>query len=180
MTTEELLALPPDETVERELIRGVLRERPMTKRNRRHSRTESKVVAILDRWLLQQPTPRGEILSGEAGFRIRRNPDTTVGIDVAYISPEVAQSQPDDARVIDAPPVLAVEILSPTDKQEEILDKVADYLAAGVQAVWVLEPVFRTAGVYRANQPPLMLNETQELDASAYLQGFRCRVADLF
>ena len=56
MTTEELLALPADESVERELIRGVLRERPMTRRNRRHSRTESKVVAILDRWLLRQPT----------------------------------------------------------------------------------------------------------------------------
>lgn len=180
MTTDELFALPPDEAVERELIRGVLRERPMTKRNRRHSRTESKVVATLDRWLLQQPTPRGEILSGEAGFRIRRNPDTTVGIDVAYITPEVAQSQPDDAKVIDAPPLLAVEILSPTDKQEDILDKVADYLSAGVAAVWVLEPVFRTAAVYRPGQPPLMLNETQELDAGAYLAGFRCRVADLF
>src|SRR5947209_15048519 len=116
MTTDDLLGLPHDESVERELVRGVLRERPVTKRNRRHSRTESKVVAVLNRWLLQQPSPRGEILSGEASFRIRRDPDTTVGIDVAYISPEVAQSQPDDARVIDAPPLLAVEILSPTDK----------------------------------------------------------------
>ena len=37
MTTEELLALPEDGT-DRWLIAGELRERPMTKRNRFHSR----------------------------------------------------------------------------------------------------------------------------------------------
>src|SRR5437879_2054602 len=143
----------PENGVDRELIRGELREKPMTRRNPLHSEVNITVGYWLKGWVRQQAKPRGRVLGGEAGFRIRRNPDTTVGIDVAYISPEVAQSQPDDARVIDALPVLAVEILSPSDKQEEILDKVADYLAAGVEAVWVLEPVFRTAAVYRANQP---------------------------
>ena len=38
----------------------------------------------------QQPTPRGEILVGDAAFRLRRNPDTTVGIDLAYVSAEMA------------------------------------------------------------------------------------------
>jgi hypothetical protein len=37
MTTEEMLALP-EAGIDRELIRGELRERPMTKRNRWHSR----------------------------------------------------------------------------------------------------------------------------------------------
>jgi hypothetical protein len=37
MTTEELLALPPG-GVERWLIRGKLRQKPMTIRNRWHSR----------------------------------------------------------------------------------------------------------------------------------------------
>ncbi len=39
MTTEELLALPED-GLDRELIRGQLREKPMTRRNRWHSRNE--------------------------------------------------------------------------------------------------------------------------------------------
>jgi hypothetical protein len=38
MTTEELLAIPEDGT-DRWLIAGELRERPMTRRNRFHSRT---------------------------------------------------------------------------------------------------------------------------------------------
>ena len=34
--------------------------------------------------------PRGEVLSGEAAFRLRRDPDSTFGIDLAYISAEMA------------------------------------------------------------------------------------------
>ena len=44
MTTEELLALPEDD-VERWLIDGELRERPMTVRNRFHSRVMVRVAA---------------------------------------------------------------------------------------------------------------------------------------
>ena len=46
MTAEELLALPEDGT-DRWLIAGELRERPMTKRNRFHSRATARVVGVL-------------------------------------------------------------------------------------------------------------------------------------
>ncbi len=179
MTTEELLALP-DDGVERELIQGRLQEKPMTRRGRRHSRTESTIAALLKTWLDAQPTPRGEILSGEAGFRILRDPDTTVGIDVAYISAEVAQANPEDAFIIDGIPVLAVEILSPSDKQEDILDKVQAYLKAGVKLIWIVEPVFRTVTVYRPDADPTFFNFTQDLTADPHLPGFRAPVASLF
>src|SRR5690349_20342695 len=89
LTTEDLLALPENGT-DRELIRGELREKPVTRRNRRHSRTMVRIGYLLERWLQRQPEPRGEVVCGEAGFRLLRNPDTTVGIDVAYVSAEVA------------------------------------------------------------------------------------------
>jgi hypothetical protein len=87
MTTEELLGLPQD-GVDRWLIRGQLREKPMAVRNRWHSRIMIRVGKLLDNWLDQQPAPRGSVLGGEAGVRLRRNPDTTVGIDVVYVSAE--------------------------------------------------------------------------------------------
>ena len=179
MTTDQLLALP-DDGVERELIRGQLRERPMTRRSYRHSRAEATVAKVLGQWLSQQPEPRGQVLSGEAGFRIRQNPDTAVGIDVAYISAETARAHPEDVPFIDGVPVLAVEILSPSDKQEDILDKVRDYLAAGVPLVWVLEPVFRTVCVYRPSAQPVLFNADQEIAAEPRLPGLRVRVAELF
>src|SRR5262245_20137524 len=111
MTTEEMLALPGN-GVDRELIRGRLREKPMTMRNRRHSRVEIRVGTVLENWRETQPEPRGQVVGGEAGFRLRRDPDSSVGIDVAYVSAEVAAREP-DAAFFEGPPVLAVEILSP-------------------------------------------------------------------
>src|SRR5437899_2012575 len=92
MTTEELLAMP-DDGVERWLIRGELWEKKMTVRNRVHSRIMASVSYLLLAWLEQQPGPHGQVLCGEAGCRLRRNPDSTVGVDVVYISADLAANQ---------------------------------------------------------------------------------------
>jgi Uma2 family endonuclease len=179
MTTEDFLALPED-GVDRDLIRGELREYAMTRRGRRHTRAAAKLVVVLSLWLETQPHPRGEILVGEAGFRIRRNPDTTVGIDVAYVGPEASAQTPDDVFVYDDLPVLAAEILSPSDTQAKILDKVEEYLEAGVPLVWILEPVFKTVTVYQPGRGPILFNSPDELTGDPHLPGFRARVAELF
>ena len=43
MTVEEFLAIPDDENIERDLIRGEVKERVMTRRSRRHARTEARI-----------------------------------------------------------------------------------------------------------------------------------------
>jgi Uma2 family endonuclease len=179
MTTDQLLALPED-GMERWLIRGQLRQTPMTVRNRQHSRIMIRVGKLLDNWLDQQPEPRGSVLGGEAGCRLRRNPDTTLGIDVVYVSPEVAARESDDTRLIDGVPILAVEILSPNDVQEQIHEKVDTYLQAGVALVWVIDPHDRTVRIYRPDQEPELVNIRQELTGEPHLPGFRVPVAQVF
>jgi Uma2 family endonuclease len=117
---------------------------------------------------------------GDAGFRLRSDPESTVGIDLAYISAELAAGTPDDAYLIDGVPSLAGEILSPSDEIEDILEKVQEYLDAGVALVWVLEPVFRTVTVYRPGVEPVLFSASQELSGDPPLPGFRVRVADIF
>lgn len=180
MTLEEFEALPDDDGVERMLIRGKLWEMPMTKRNRKHSRANSRVAQHLENWLDTRPEPRGEIVCGEAGFTLSHDPDSGVGIDVAYVSAELSAATPETASYFQGPPILAVEILSPSDKQEEIDAKVELYLASGVLMVWIMNPRFRTVTVHRPDAEPVLFNATQELAADPVLPGFRVRVADLF
>ena len=179
MTTEEMLALPENGT-ERDLIRGELREKPVSRRNRRHGRTQANTARFLGNWLIHQRDPRGELLGGNTAFRLRRNPDSTVGIDLAYISAALAEQTPENARFIEGVPVLAVEILSPSNTQEEVMEKVTLYLEVGVALVWVIEPVFRTVTVYRPGKDPELFNAEQELVGDPHLPGFRVAVADLF
>jgi Uma2 family endonuclease len=178
-TTAELLAMP-ENGVDRWLIGGKLRERPMTKRNRFHSRAVGVIAAELEIWLRTQPEPRGQILVGEAGIILRHDPDTTVGIDVAYVSAEVIARQTDDTTLIDGLPNLAVEVLSPSDTVKDIDEIVCAYLDAGVPLVWIIDPHVRTATVYRSDVGPELFNEHQELIGEPHLPGFRVPMARLF
>ena len=179
MTTEELLALPED-GVRRWLIDGELRESPMTVRNRFHSRILICVGTELELWLRQQPAPRGQILGGEAGVRILHDPDTTVGIDVVYVSSEVIVSQTDETTLIDGVPTLVVEILSPSDTVENIDDKLAVYRRAKVPLVWLLDPSDRTVDVYRPKGKQKLFTSDDELTCEPELPGFAVPVARLF
>ncbi len=180
MTAEEFMALP-DDGVERWLVCGELRprERNMTVRNRRHSQIEATIAFLLKGWLEQQPKPRGKIHSGEAGFRIGRDQDTLFGVDVAYASAELVRSTDPDLPYYNGAPVLAVEILSPSDKHEDIVEKIRLYLEAGT-IVWEIDPDFRRVGVHRPGLELEMFTASQELSADPYLPGFRVAVASIF
>jgi len=152
----------------------------MTVRNRTHSGIMAQVTKFLANWVDRQPEPRGRVLCGEAGVKLPRDPQTTVGIDVAYVSAEVMSRQSDDTTLIDGAPVLAVEILSPSDTQEEIDEKLDDYSAAGIPLVWVIDPHDRTVTIYRPDAEPEVVNVRQELSGEPHLPGFRVAVAQLF
>ena len=174
-----MLALPAD-GMNRWLIDGELREMPMTVRNSRHSEIMITIGAILWQWLRQQPQPRGKVLGGEAGIILSRNPDTTVGVDVAYISAETVAAQSGNSTLIEGVPVLVVEIGSPSDRLEEINEKNAKYRRAGVPLVWIVNPYDQTVVVHRLGAKPQLFNTDQEFAAEPHLPGFRVPVAELF
>jgi Uma2 family endonuclease len=179
ITTEQLLAMPED-GMDRELIRGELRERPMTKRNRFHTYAVARLTRFLDEWLDSQPEPRGEVHAGEVGTILRRDPDTTVGIDVAYFSADLIARQTTETTMIDGPPVLAIEVLSPSDKLENVHEKVSEYLNAGVTLVWTVDTNFQTVQVHQQNAAPEMFNREHSISGGEVLPGLDIAVADIF
>jgi Uma2 family endonuclease len=186
-TTEDLLAMP-DDGVERWIIRGQLREKPpevpgakMTVRNRRHSEVLISIGAVLKLWQKSQPEPRGQVYGGEAGVRLRGTPESTVGVDVVYAGPNVVAVQSDgNTTLLDGAPTLAVEILSPNDSQDQVDEKIDNYLAAGVPLVWIVNPYRRTITVYRPGQEPDLYNRTQQMPESPLMPGFAPAVSELF
>ena len=146
MTEAEFLALP-DDGVRRWLVEGEVREYGMTVRNRQHGRMTARISQLLGNWLDGRPAPRGEIADGEAGFRLPGNPAEVVGLDVAYVDADLASQVTPDTTLFDGAPVLAVEVLSPSDTQEYIRDRVAVLLKAGVKIVWLVDPDDETVRV---------------------------------
>lgn len=181
MTVDEFLALPQDDGIERLLINGQLWEYPMPERNRYHSRTMTRVARFLDVWLDTQPEPRGEVLTGDAGVRLGADSDTSFGVDVMYVSPEVMAAQTGSkSTIVVGVPDLAVEILSPGEVWERHQNKIDAYLAARVKLVWVLDPRRKTVTAYRPDADPALVAGRQPVTAPDVLPGFSVPAADLF
>jgi Uma2 family endonuclease len=180
MTVDEFLALPEADGVERWLIDGELWEKPMSHRSPIHARVEATVARKVGNWAASLPKPRFQVMSGEVRTRLRKDAETIVGIDVVCTGPNPEIGWKGNMAYLDGPPLLAVEIPSPTDEQVEIKSKVVSCLRAGVPLVWVVDPEFQTVTVHRPGAAPVLFNVEQELTADPVLPGFRVPVAELF
>jgi Uma2 family endonuclease len=78
--------------------------------------------------------------------------------------------------IVRTPPLLCVEILSRDDRMSEIQERVEDYLAMGVQAVWVIDPRRRRA--YEALRSGALQPALTELAVAD--TAIRIPVADIF
>lgn len=185
-TVADLLAMP-DDGVERWVIRGRLREKPGRPdargfvRCRAEAAILANIGAALVRWSRRQPEPRGAVYAGRAGVIFARNPDTVVGVDVAFAPADVVAVQNDDTTtLLDGVPTLVAEILSPNDTVEQIHEKVREFTRAGVPVVWILDPEDRTVKVYRPGVEAEAFNVTHRLPEHPALPGFAPGVAELF
>ncbi len=80
----------------------------------------------------------------------------------------------------DVVPDLAVEVVSPTNTAEAVLEKLEEYFQAGAQLVWVAYPRRRKVYVYESPTSVRILQVGDDLDGGAVLPGFRLSLAELF
>ena len=171
MTADELLQTHiPDKQVE--LVRGVLvaREPPGFVHGDVAMRLAVRLANHADRQSL------GRVLAAETGFQLQSNPDTVRAADVAFLSTErVPDPRPEGYPAM--APDLVVEVLSPRDRAGEVLAKVGDWLEAGAQLVWVIDPRRRLARVYRQDGTESVISDGESLDGEAVVPGFSCPLA---
>lgn len=179
LTAEEFMALP-DNGRDRMLIRGHLLEKKMTYRNAFHSTVMMHLGFLLSMWLEANKHLKLKVVGGEAGIRLHQDPPTIVGVDVAVIRAEANLYSENNRTIFDEPPLLAVEILSPSDRQREIDIKIDEYLSAGVPLVWIINPHHRTVVAYQPHLPPQLFAGAVDLTAEPTLPGFRIPVSRVF
>ncbi|MGL4421399.1 MAG: Uma2 family endonuclease [Gemmataceae bacterium] len=178
--SDELFALPPREDLERYLIAGELRELPMTLRTPWHAGPTAVLTMELGLWCRAQSAPRPMVFNGDVYFRLRQNPDTNVGVDVAIATATQVAALTPRGRYLEGAPLLAVEVLSGSDTMELIDEKVAAYLEAGTPMVWIVDPTDRTVTVYRPGVVPEAFNTKQLLQMPDLLPGFELPVTSIF
>jgi Uma2 family endonuclease len=127
-----------------------------------------------------QPRGLGEVFNSDTGFRIFGDEQTVRLPDVSFVRADRLPPLDELNRVGRLVPDLVVEVVSPSDRMSDVLDKIAEYLRAGVPLVWLVEPKRRVVTVYRPDRDPRELDEHQDLDGEEIVPGFRLAVASIF
>jgi Uma2 family endonuclease len=120
----------------------------------------------------------GVVVAAETGFKLFTRPDTVRAPDAGFIK-ALRVPNPLPRGYAAFAPDLAVEVLSPDDRAGEVLEKVADWLRAGTQLVWVIDPDRHVVRVYRADGSESLLADDALLDGEDVLPGFSCQIAEI-
>jgi len=174
-TIDELIRLPRG-NCRYELVKGELYEMPPA--GGRHGSVAMRIASRLSTFAGEHQL--GEVFAAETGFIIRRDPDTVRAPDASFIARDRLPAGELPAGYLEIMPDLAVEVLSPNDRPNEVRDKVEDWLRSGVKLVWVIYPASRSATVYRSMDDVQELSEDDSLDGEQVVPGFSCSVGDLF
>ncbi len=148
LTAADLAMLPtdlPGGTVKYELNDGLLVI--MAPPGDFHARYQAKTIIRLD---LAESMGIGEV-RGEVGIVLRRKPDRVVGADAAFILRKSLPARMSPEGYLETIPELVVEVRSKNDTNAEIVAMAEEYIAAGVQVVWVVDPLARTVAAHRAD-----------------------------
>lgn len=180
LTAEEFMRLPdPDNGGKMELIDGVVRV--MSPVGLEHGEVADIIHDALRRFLLQHRLGRA---MQETGYRLQRRPDRVLAPDVSWLSESRRpKTRAERETFVEGTPDLAVEVVSPRDKQRELLEKVGQYLDAACPRVWVVRPRNQTVTVYRPDGTATTFRAGNLLtsdEAGFPVPGFSLPVADIF
>ena len=172
LTAEECFALQ-EEGYRVELQAGFLVEEPRPVI--RHQVTLQRLLGIVGPIARAQ----GGRAVQEVDLILARRPDTVRAPDISVFTREQWQRIDPDTPY-EGVADLVIEVLSPSNRPGDMHAKIADYLAAGVATVWLVDPWSSTVRVYKSLLAPVILRGDDRLDGGAALPGLDVRVCDFF
>lgn len=173
ITTAKQLERAGSEFGRCELVRGELHS--MIPAGDEHGRITVRLTHAVAGFVMARDL--GVLHGAETGFVLARDPDTVRAPDLAFTRAERATAP--SREFVPVAPDLAVEVLSPDDRPGYVREKVAEWLEAGTQVVWVVDPRTRSVTVHETGGASAY-GEQDRLPGGTLLPGLALPVRDLF
>jgi Uma2 family endonuclease len=172
LTFEEFEQLP-DAPGKRELLDGELIELPPPKH--KHTITQHRIADDLRPYAAR----RGLLVLLEAGFLIGKGRNEWLQPDVSVVSREQEErAAADPEGYYEGAPLIAIEVISPSNTAEAIERKLAKYFENGAGEVWVVYPKTRRIWRYAGLQAQAVIEH--DVFTSPLLPGFEMDLAGIF
>lgn len=154
-----------------EYVGGEVVDRAMG--NKDHNRLQGRFFAQLEAFAESQGLYAGTELHSRL----------TIGNETHFRVPDVGLASEDqfDSEKYDlGGPLLAVEILSPSDKVKNALQKAEEYFASGTRMVWLVDPEARNVMALVPGRVPWIVEEGEELTGAPVWPDLKVDLAKAF
>jgi len=129
----------------------------------------------LSELLKKQLSSKGYVATGEVGILISKSPLRVRGADIVYITKESYPKPP--VGILEKPPELVIEILSPANTAEEMNAKLKDYISIGIPNIIYVDSLNEIVTKYGANgssmiypfSDPFVIYDTIEIKMNTIL-----------
>jgi Uma2 family endonuclease len=175
MTIDEFMAKHGGETYV-DLVNGRVEYQPMPHRS--HGLICNTASFVLTAFVRERDL--GRVFSCDTFVLIRKDPPTLRGADVMFISYDRLPRGRIPENALEPAPELVVEVRPPSERLSAVTTKAEEYIAAGVMVVVYLDPANESAAVYRGQEFPVRLHNSDELTIPDILPGFSVPVKRFF
>ena len=178
MTDEELMrfcAVNDDLRVEREPNGEIL---VMTPANIKTSSMNSRINRLLDEWA--EADGRGIVSGPDGGYTL---PDGSMRApDAAWVANRrwQALSKDDQGRFAPICPDFVIELRSPSDNLPDLLSKMQQWIANGVEVGWLIDPKEKAVTIYRPGEQPEVLAQPTSVQGTGPIAGFELVLARIW
>lgn len=172
LTLEEFRNLPDNEGERYELDEGELLMTPSPTVS--HNRVRDRI--FLDLKKFTEDRQLGEILL-EMDFQL--TPDTVRRPDLAFVTTEHLQRTDVERWPVIGAPAIAIEVISPSNRAQDIAKMIGQYINSGSRSVWVVYPNLRyveihsASGVRKIQAPAVLADES-------VIPGFSMQLSSIF
>lgn len=161
-------------------------EMPLLPQMRRHATTSRNIynallLYLLDNLLAEVFFRTVYVIESEPSWVIgARKPDILVYEKSRYETYAAENPLSDDDKPFVLVPDFVVEIISPTDKYADVLEKIDAYLSDGVALIWIVEPKQKTVAVYAGSDTPTTMRSGATLTGGEVLLDFSLKLDEIF
>lgn len=114
---------------------------------------------------------RGYVVGADAGFFFRdgsrRSPDASW-----YNKERWDRAQQPGTRFPVFAPEFVIEVRSPEQRRRPLREKMAEYIANGVELAWLIDPMEHSVEIYRPNREPELLQQPASVAGEGPVEGF--------
>ncbi|NPA12573.1 MAG: Uma2 family endonuclease [Aquificae bacterium] len=134
-----------------------------------------KLEGLIFSFLWKKLKDKGYMSVGEVGVLINKDPLRVRGADIVFISKEKVEKEP--IGILEVPPDLIIEIVSPSNTLTEMEEKIQDYFSIGVPKVILIDPQTKKVFIHTINSKNIKVYNFNE--KFEFTNGVKASINDI-